>query len=164
MKLKAVLLFGLILVFSCSIFAQGPVWFKNIKKIKIFQSTREDVARIFGQPKNPINQYNNIYELKEGELDVEYSRGLCSSEKREGWNVPEFVITRIFFTPNKQINHKKLLVGSNGFHKYEIRDVPGAFIYENDEKGIRYSITSKGKIEAITFYPPSKYDYLFCNS
>lgn len=162
MKLKLYFLFGLILTLNCSVFAQEPEWFKNIKNIVVMSSTREDVTKLFGQPENSNSQYFKYYDLKEGKLSVEYSRGLCSDEKKEGWNVPEFTVTRIFFDFYKPVNSKKLPIDSTGFRKYPIKDVSGAFIYESDEKGIDYSVTSEGKIESITFYPSNKYDHLFC--
>lgn len=51
-----------------------------------------------------------------------------------------------------------------GFKKSSIFDVPGAFNYENQKLGIEYSVTTKGKIEFITFGPPIEFNYLDCES
>ena len=162
MKLKAILLLSLALILNCTSFAQNYDWFERIKTIEILKSNRQDVNRIFGQPKNPTYQYNNIYQLKEGKLDVEYSVGLCNSERKLGWNVPEFTVTRFFFTPNKPISPQKVGISLVGFQKHEIYDVTGAFLYSNEKKGINLSLKANGKIEIIEFYPQKKYDNLYC--
>ncbi len=126
-------------------------------------STRDDVIRIFGQPKDSTFQYYKSYDLKEGKVEIEYSRGLCGDKKKEGWNVPEFTVTRIFFNFTKPINPKNFPISSTEFRKYPISDVPDAFTFENEEEGINYFMTSTGKIADIEFYPSNKYDYLFCD-
>lgn len=162
MKLKLYFLFVLMLTLSYSIFAQEYEWFRKIKSIIVISSTREDVIKVFGQPKDVTRKYNVSYNLTEGKMDVEYSTGLCGLNKKKGWNVPEFTVTRIFFFPSKPFIPKELGVDLTEFRKYEVSDVPGSFEYENEEIGIDYSVTTKGKIEGIEFYPPSKYDYLYC--
>ncbi len=105
--------------------------------------------------------------MEEGEISVQYSRKCRTiivegKEVVEGWNIPEWTVTTISFSPNKKLTLKKLKIDVAGFNSYPVSDSRDARVYENDELGIEYGIGSKGKIELITFYPASKYDNLHC--
>lgn len=163
MKIKTLYLLSLILVFNCQNYAQEPDWFRKIKSIDVLISTRKDIIKLFEEPKNSNYPYFESYQLKEGKMNVEYSKGFCNGEKKDAWNVTEFTVTRIFFTPNRPVTPEMLGINPTEFHKYEIEDVPGAFEYENDETGIDFTLKTTGKIEIIVFNPQKKYDNLYCN-
>src|SRR5882672_2687108 len=70
------------------------------RKIVPLKSTRADVERMLGSTKGA---YFAIYQLKEGNIFIEYSSGPCRPERKGGWNVPEDVVIRVSFSPK----HKK---------------------------------------------------------
>jgi hypothetical protein len=162
MKLKFTYLLLLIFLSVSSGFGQQPAWLKKIKEIELLRSTEQDVVRIFGEPEKSDYPYFRIFNLKEGKLDVQYSMGYCTELKRKGWNVPEFTVTGISLSPKKQVEPEKLGINLSNFELTEVFDVPGAFEGRNDELGIELVKTRKGKIESISFYPPSKFDHLYC--
>ena len=165
MKFRIIISILILAVFDFSVSAQESEVLSKLKKINLLKSTRDDIIRVFGEPEISTYPYFKSYSLKDGKVDIEYSTGLCGNKNKDGWNVPEFTVTRIFFDFKKPPNPKKYLnIHSKDFRKYPIKDVPGAFIYENEKIGIDYSITRKGKIESVTFYPAQKYDHLYCET
>lgn len=163
MKIKLMFSFLIVLTFSLSGFAQEPEWLVKIRKVVLLTSTREDVAKIFGKPYQSINPYFVFYKTKDGKITIEYSRGLCSNKEEEGWNVPEFTVTRIFLDFKEPQSFNTFPIKIDEFYKHPVSDVPDAFSYENDESGISYPVTPKGIIKDIEFYPSSKFDYLHCS-
>ncbi len=169
MKLTGISILSLMLLFfTHSVFSQEPDWLVKIKNIKPLVSTREDVIKMFGEPleKERIS-YGKYYDFKDGRMNVIYATGLCVTKLEDGkenvygWNVPEWTVIDVSFTPKKRINPKKLNINLDEFEKEEVWDVPGSFEYLNNELGI-YANIYKGKLETISFYPAKKYDYLQC--
>lgn len=58
-------------------------------------------------------------------------------ERKDGWNVPEFTVTRIFERDPKPTT---LRIRTKGIYRLEIDDVPGAFWFEDDMLGIRCGV------------------------
>ena len=166
MKLKILILITLVLLSNQMIFGQEPDWMKKMKSITLLSSTRDDVNKLLGQPRGNRISYLEYYVL-EGEISVQYSskcRTIIVEGKEvvEGWNIPEWTVTTISFSPNKKLTLKKLKFDVTGFNSYPVLDSRGAKIYENDELGIEYGIGYGGKLDLITFYPANKYDNLHC--
>ena len=80
--------FFLLLIFSAvSVFPDEPDWFVKLKEVKVFQSSKQDVERVFGNPpivystKNDSREKGwgeiNEYQTNEGKLEVFYSTGKC---------------------------------------------------------------------------------------
>lgn len=169
MKLRKTLILLLVfLVATNMVFSQEPDWLVKIKTIKPLFSTRDDVIRVFGEPlgkKKP--SYGEKYDLEEGRMSVIYEIGPCETKIEDGvevvygWNVPEWTVIVISFTPNKRINPKKLNINFDNFDSEEIADVPGAIHYENYKTGVGYTVY-KGKIETISFQAEGKYNHLQC--
>ena len=51
---KILCAFALIAVFEKVIFAQAPKWYENLQQIKVTETNRVDVERLFGDP--PVTQ------------------------------------------------------------------------------------------------------------
>lgn len=162
MRFKICFILVLIFFGANLTFAQEPEWLKKMKEIVLLQSTHQDIIRLFGEPIESGNPYSKEFVLKKGKLIVQYSNGFCGEKKRKGWNVPEFTVTEVRFKLKNPVKPDELGINLTGFDSYEVYDVPNAFIYNDDERGIEYFKSRKGKIESITFYPPNKYDYLYC--
>ncbi|MGB7208365.1 MAG: hypothetical protein WBD27_06885 [Pyrinomonadaceae bacterium] len=169
MKCRILLLIGIILVSYIALNAQDLKWMKKIKQVRLFSHSYDDVIRIMGKPIDGSDQreLSEYFDIDEGRVFVEFASGLCvvtpySEGKPIGWKVPEWTAISMSFTPNKPFNPRKLTFDTSGFRKYPVSDVPGAFVYENDEIGIDFSVTRKGKVGNVGFYPSSKFDHLRC--
>lgn len=167
MRVKIIFLLGLLIFSSQLVFGKEPEWLKKMKSLTLLSSTRDQVIKIFGQPENDNRSYLENFVLEDGRISVQYSTGKCKTtiidgkEVKQGWNVPEWTVVNVYFSPNKRFKPEKLKISFTGFRSYPISDVPNAVVYENDELGVDYSLT-KGKIEFITFRPPEKLSYLHC--
>ena len=162
MRSRFLLLFAVALICNSTVSAQEPEWFKSIKSIKLLSATKQDIIRLFGEPEPSTYPYFKTYKLKDGNIDVEYSKGFCSIGDKEGWNVPELTVTRIFITPAKGLTPQQLGFRTKEFIKHEIEDVPGAYTFENEKDGINFSVRRTGTVEAISLYPGQGYRDLFC--
>ena len=147
---------------------QESDWLKKLKSITLLSSTRNDVINLYGQPRKEKTGHWDIFDIMEGEITVEYSEGKCRTSnldgkvKNSGYLVPEWTVVNVAFFPKKKFTLKNLKIDVTGFNSYPVYDVPGAKIYENNVLGAKYDISSKGKIEYISFTPADKHDYLLC--
>src|SRR5687768_16666725 len=110
-KLIATVIFCLAICISA--FAQSPLAeLDKIKQLKLLESTREDVKRIFRDYKKDADKEDSEdtedsgeYEEEEVEVDhistknmtirFHYSLGSCSDDEEEEWNVPKGTVTEI---------------------------------------------------------------------
>lgn len=165
---KSVIIFVMVLFSTNIVYLKEPDWLVRIKSIKPLVSTRDDVIKMFGEPSDKDRiSYGEHYDFKDRRMEIIYETGLCVTKiedgipKVYGWNVPEWTVIDVSFTPKKRINPKKLNINFDEFKKEEVWDVPGSFEYLNNELGI-YANIYKGKLETISFYPAKKYDDLYC--
>ncbi len=169
MRFKVSLLIGIICILTATAAPQDPEWLKQMKQIQLLSSTYDDVIKILGMPIDGSSEKElaENFDIDQGRVFVGFESGVCvvtpySDGKPIGWKVPKWTVISISFTPNKPFSPKKLGVDLKGFHRYPVSDVPGAFIYENDELGIDFSMNSKGKISYVSFDPPKKLENLHC--
>lgn len=96
--MKARVILGLLFwsIFCSYNFAQEVEMFKKLSAISVMTSTRADIINLLGEPADSQSPYFVEYELKEGSIDIEYSQGRCSNERKSGWDVSEFTVTRVF--------------------------------------------------------------------
>ena len=150
----------LFIVGNCA--AQKPDWLIKLEGVVLLQQTHTDIVELFGEPEQSDYPYYRVFRLKDGRLSAHYSTGFCDEDKKEGWNVPPLTVTALFFVPKKQIKPEKLGFDLTSFSFSEIFDVPNAFIASNDELGIEFVKTTKGRVETVSFYPANKFDHLYC--
>lgn len=169
MKSKSMLFFVWIIILHSSAWGQEFEWFKKIQQIKLLDTTYDDVIKIVGKPVDGTTEKElaEYFDLKEGRVFVGFASGLCiitpdNGGKPMGWKVPEWTVITVSFTPNKPFNPKRLPFDRPGFRKYPVSDVPGGFVFENDESGISFGTNRKGKVDDVSFDPPSRFDNLRC--
>jgi hypothetical protein len=141
--------------------AQEPDWYCQLKKIEPLKSTRDDVDKIFGGGNLDSSDHFPSYNTSFGKVTIEYSKGLCK-EGANGWNVPEFTVTRVFVDFNPPLERRKFRFGTTGFKKSKILDSVNAYSFENDKLGVSYVLKTNGRIEGVDFYPPMIKDALRC--
>jgi hypothetical protein len=165
---KSKILFLLLLTITpITVFGQESLSMRKIKTIELLKSTRKDVVTTFGEPlEKDVVSDAKYYDLVDGRMRVAYAVGTCDYgtdglAKSRGWNVPEWTVISITFTPKERISPESVSVDFAGFEKEIIHDVPGGVAYHNDMLGIHYTVY-KGKIETIMYYPPNETKIFRC--
>lgn len=140
--------------------------FEKVKKIKLLESTREDVKRILAGYKT-VDKDADWFEGKNADIDITYTQGDCSEEdSEEMWNVPE---GRVKFIEISLNNSGKLKIENLGFNisnfqkEQELLNVKDQFIYHNKSFGIAFRI-DEGEVEEIFLFPSNSYKSLLCDN
>jgi len=162
-------------------FAQSPFpELDKVKKIKLLESTREDVKRVFKEyakdaETNAVENVNgeddeigfNQISTENMTIRIFYSDGDCSGEDGdEEWNVPKGKATEIFVLLYDSVKPKDLKLDLSKLERLKIdeeEDDDDDFLYYDKENGISYRI-SGGEIEHIKFIPPEKNYPALCNN
>ncbi len=129
-------LLTILLVMTSVCFAQQRPVFDRAKKIKLLESSREDVIKLFEQEnKFPYPSTTGEYFSFENEgINVTYSAGKCSDDDQD-WNVREGLATEIKITPKYSLKKEDLGIDLTSFRKqrtdpqrkgiYALYDKPG---------------------------------------
>jgi hypothetical protein len=149
----------------------------KIKQIKLLESTREDVKRIFDN--NDEESDGEDYSTDDITIYVHYSSGNCGVEDEdedEAWNVPEGKVTEINVIlkdpDDDSENPKELKIDLSKLDrikKYEDEEDEDKeedandFVYYDKENGVSYGL-SDGKIKTIKFTPLEKNLSALCNT
>lgn len=145
---------------------RDPDWYAKMKQIVPLVSTYDSVTSVFEQPAKGQTErsYGESIESSDGKFFIMYATGKCveSGGQAIGWKVPKWTVISISFTPRKRTKPENLPFPLAGFRSYEVSDVPGAFIYENDTTGIEYGLHRDGTVEDVSFNPPKSMEYLHC--
>lgn len=157
---KCVLPF-LMFFFTISIFPQKSGNLEKWLKIKIFQSTREDVEKIYGK----IDGKNHFvrYENSDGSVYVDYSKGECKSVISPMWNVREWTVIGVTYTPWKNPPRlKDLIPNRNKYKSRQAGDVANQIEYydEKEEVSIIYD-TASDEVRNIIIRPSKKNEHEF---
>ncbi|CAN5850130.1 hypothetical protein BH20ACI4_BH20ACI4_28180 [soil metagenome] len=141
-----------------------PAWYEKLKKIELLKSTLDSVVKIYGQPVEPKGDVVRKFETPEGNLNISLSTGKCGTEYKKGYDVDAGIVERItFFVKEKfRVKPKKLGFDLSKFEKFEVRDVPGIYTYENSDDGIFFGTDKRGLVDELDFQPASEFDDLYC--
>jgi len=147
---------------------------KKIKQIKLLESTREDVKRIFADYKVEDRKNSNGFDFttfstKYYDFGFYYSTGNCTNEN-EDWNVPEGTVNsiRIFF--KKSINPEYLGINLSSLRKEKMFvNSSEDFIYHDKTVGINYDVCNAGanrigEISYIEIFPAKEKVPLLCSN
>ena len=154
MKTQITILFLCGLILTLAPRANAQEW----RKIVPLKSTRADVERLLGPAEQP---YAVDYELKDGVLSIVYSTGPCRKDRRGGWNVLEGVVISYSFSAKRKQCEVDLKLTRKKFRRVIDTHTGGITYYINEDDGITYEI-QQGRVEGVEYYPPKKYDYLYC--
>lgn len=149
---RSCLLVVLMLCFSRA--ACGQAW----REITPLKSKRAQVERLIGPSTDP---YLASYSLQDGTLFIQYSSGPCTSERKGGWNVPEGTVLLVRFVPKSKKSFASLKLELSKFKRDEGGDVGNIVNYTNEEQGVSYEV-QRGRIDAIEYFPPRRYNSLKC--
>ncbi|MGD9627848.1 MAG: hypothetical protein AB7V18_01230 [Pyrinomonadaceae bacterium] len=143
-----------------------PDWYMKMKRIEPLVSNYDVVADVFERPAKDqsTRTYGEYIDSFDGKFFIVYATGKCVERNGQmiGWKVPEWTVIEISYTPRKRMKRKHLPFELSGFRSYEVSDVPGAFIYENDKVGLSYGLRRNGTVEIVSFDPPEGTEHLHC--
>jgi hypothetical protein len=136
------------------------------------QSTRADVERVLGRPRNPDD---NTYYLRHEIVAIGYSKYGCAAPPRvpgwpvppiEGWNVPADTVLAIRVTLRKQVPLESLGLDLSRFKKERGDfDTPTHFMYVDRERGVTVDLNGDGTKEVVRgfiYEPEAKYNSFRC--
>jgi len=125
--------------------------------LKPLETTKDEVEKLL----NMTVEDNHVqtYKLKDGNLSVVYSLGLCTEEYKNHWNVPEWTVTQYTFYPTVKFNVKRLKLDPKKYRKTKDAHIKIVSYYVNDEEGIVYEL-QWNLVHSVTYSPPAKMDYL----
>lgn len=147
------------LAMSVCAFAQSKFpELEKVKKIKLLESTRDDVKKIFSDKDEESE--DDEYSTDELDIEISYSEGKCSEDSGEVWNVPEGKVTRIVIRFDGEVTPQDLKLDLSKFEritKFEDEEDDDAeeitdYIYYDKDKGVGYEI-SNGEVDKIKFIP-----------
>lgn len=173
----------LIVGIPLTVWSQESLW----KKIVPVESTITDVERMFGRP---IDRDHSLrYETNDGIYYFSFSDGVCKTKwkeewnskipelppLREGepltdWNLPEWTIERVLYSPNEWISVRSLGIDLSRLEKIkESPDTPDIFSYRDGKNGISYTVQYEfdqnhkvAYVTSITLFPKARYKNLLC--
>ena len=141
--------------------AQSPASFlKEVRKIKVLESTRLDVQQILYEYKLSDDDGHD-QEFSNGVVDIaiDYATGNCSDDPEDDdysatWSVPEWTVVRIEINPSEPIKPEDAGLDLSKFVKEQkYRDDPDLHVYHDKTVGLAIEVDEDG-IETITFFPP----------
>lgn len=138
---------------------------EKIKQIKLLESAREDVKRIFSEYEK--NSEGDKYWTDNVTIRISYSSGDCSDDGDEAWNVAEGKVTEVFVLLNDSFKPKDLKIDLSKLERLkrgeDDDEEDDEFIYYDKEKGVSYEV-SEGEVSYIKFIPPEKNYPALCNN
>ncbi len=148
-------------------FAQSPLpELDKAKQIKLLESTREDVKKIFAGYEHDDSENEDdtqYFSTKNAEIEVTFSGGDCSDDS-EYWNVPKWTATKIKVTPENTIKIKDFKFNFSSFKKeIEDKEYPEDYIYHNENSGIVFQI-EEGEIVKIILFPQKNKTGFLCDN
>jgi hypothetical protein len=151
----------------------------KIRQIKLLESTRADVKRIFGEYSEEFvdddDGEDQIDEISTENMTIRfyYSLGTCADDDDEEWNVPKGSVTEINVILDESVKAEDLKIDLAKFEKIkededdeieeEEEEDPDDFIYYDKEKNASYGL-SDGEIKNIKFTPAEKSFSALCGN
>ncbi|HEX9388913.1 MAG TPA: hypothetical protein VF918_21485 [Anaerolineales bacterium] len=154
----------LLLIFCCLILvlsnaAKARAW----RGIVPLHSTRTDVRRLLGKPIVGGDGAIDLYELKEGHLNIRYARRPCEQGLPAdwgNWNVPPNTVVNISISLHEELPVKELKIRNLSRYKW-YTDNSGATYYHDKRRGIEYQVQDE-MVTAITYGPAARDFRLLC--
>jgi hypothetical protein len=135
----------------------------KVRQIKLLESTREDVRRIFAGYKERVSALDDfsVFSSKNFWLRVEYSGAGCNYDD---WNVPKGRVIYIEISFDKSVKPEDLAVDLSLLRKEKkYVDSSEYFFYHDKSLGVMYD-TCKGKIISMELLPPKEKLPFLCNN
>ncbi|HKO44538.1 MAG TPA: hypothetical protein VJU84_14765 [Pyrinomonadaceae bacterium] len=143
-----------ILVLLMRVTATSPQGWRGIVPL---HSTRADVERLLGLGSNsgPVS----IYKTANESVYVEYATDRCKGSV-PGWNVTAGAVLQLTVTSKKEQLFSDLGLDLERFTK-SYDDAMNAY-YTNVSEGIKYTVSSNGAVESVSYIPSERDSDLRC--
>ena len=172
-KIFILIIFGLVMCSLVSAQSRLPELDK-VKEIKLLESNRDDVRRIFAGYKfrnYNLSDYRDSVYTKDAEVEFSYSEGKCEDEGTDGVNVVEGRVSYVEISLKKTIKLKDIenqiteFGGELSTYRKEKMYVNenDSYMLHNKDLGIGLKLYN-GRVEEVTFILPKKYYSLICNA
>lgn len=153
--------FVIVLFFGGQIYARLPDGLlKDIQKIKLLESTRDDVKQVlYLYTASDNDQHQQTFSNDDVEIEISYSSGSCSDDPEDDdpndvWNVGEWKVTRIEITPSESVEEKAIGFDLSKFVKEQMyKDYAERHIYHDKSLGLAFDVDEDG-VTSLTFFPP----------
>lgn len=148
------LVFAAWIVLTLADCCAGKPW-RGIVPLK---STRADVERLLGPSTGPLTTYY----LSDVTVYFQYASCRCGEKCKDDWNVPPGTVIVINVGMKGVVKLADLNIDLTDFKKLPgDEDIPGSFIYKNDEDG--FAIEGGGDyVSALIYGPRAKDEHLRC--
>ena len=138
---------------------------KGWKGIRVFESTRNDVERVFGRRVGG-NSVEALYKTKEADIHVLYSTGSCINTRTltGGFRAREETVLEYEVIPTTTLYLKDLKIREKLYERFEDANGVGAVEYYSNDYAIRISasLTRSGeRINSISFGRTEKQKFAF---
>jgi hypothetical protein len=161
----------LIFLFAFPVYGQPPEWFLKLRQIKVFESSRQDVERIFNDPKIVYSSNTDgkekgwgeiiEYQTGNGKLGVFYSTGKCAeSDDKTGWDVAENIVVSVEFHPNEPAKLSDFKLDLKTFKAEKAADTQH-YSYRSDKLGIEFEVLG-GNVTSFEYSPAPERQKLDC--
>jgi hypothetical protein len=140
---------------------------EKVKNIKLLESNREEVRKLFaGYEKSNIfknSEYNDVFYSSDASFEFSYSEGKCQFDDSDQYESSEWNVQSVKISPIDSIDPKEFGIDLTKFRKEQMyKNVPDLYVYYDKDSGISFR-TSQGKIDEINFFPQQKYNFLMCD-
>ena len=128
-------------------------------------STRDDVERVLGKPKQQSLNDDYVYETAEERIRVLYSERPCEPSVVGNWDVPSNTVLRITVIPQKTLLSKDLNLDKEAYRRGPDPNIPNAFFWLNLNDGIMIESELRDgceKVVTITYKPSTRDRNLLC--
>ena len=147
----------------------------KIRKIKLLESTRQDVKKILADYKSDEDEgtdkkakkaelvYFETFSSKIADIEIEYVEGKCSDDDDE-WNGPEGKVKSIKILLDKPVKFADFNFDFSDFRKEQkYANVEDLFVYHNKNLGIAFEV-SDGEIQTVHLFPTNSYYSYLCEN
>lgn len=170
MRITMITLAFCLIANSQLIYSQESDWMEKVNEIQLLSHTYDDVVGILGTPLKYGDETRSLGETfahKDGEFHAVFASGRCvttdySFGKPIGWLVPSWTVILVWFDSKKPLKPASLGLKLDRFRKYEVKDNPGSFVFEDEEAGVSFTVDREGLTNSIEFSPPKKLRHLHC--
>jgi hypothetical protein len=147
------------MIFSLILLCNAP-GLQGWKGIAPLHSSRADVERLLGSPSAACKTLCS-YETKSEVVFVGYSGEPCTNNDENRWRVPSDTVTSVTVNLGERAKLSGLKLNLRKFIRTMDPELNGYSTYSNDEMGVAYSVTDKGRVYSIHWFPTPKDEKAF---
>jgi hypothetical protein len=155
----------IITCFCLSLIMANSSQVEGWRGIKPLHSTRADVERLLGLPKESRGVASTYY-TKDERVNVSYSDGFCKEGNSDDWNVPRDTVISFTVHPNAKLLVDELKLDKTKYERQRDPHLEGIVYYFNREEGVFIQARIlEGRVEdvdSITYEPAAADSHLRC--